>query len=317
MTRVLFLPDYGTSVGGGHVMRCLTLAAALKARGAECGFCVLPEAQAVIRAFAGDAYALVDADWAAPVAVIDGYDYGASHEQALAAQGRRVVALDDLARVHDCDVVVDSDPMRTPSDYPGRARALLGLDYALLRPEFVQAKRAPEAGRVLVSLGLTDVGGVTRRVLALMLEREGWTSADVVLGPTASSLEFVRELAARDPRITLHVNSQDMAGLSARAEFAVGASGGSLWERAVMGLPSLVLVLAPNQARNAGFMQEQGAALVLDADDPLFDSDFALAFDKLAGDGAARAVLSARSSGLCDGLGAQRVADAVLSLAPR
>jgi UDP-2,4-diacetamido-2,4,6-trideoxy-beta-L-altropyranose hydrolase len=32
--RVVFLPDYGPAVGGGHVMRSLTLAGALALKGA-------------------------------------------------------------------------------------------------------------------------------------------------------------------------------------------------------------------------------------------------------------------------------------------
>ena len=34
--RILFVVDAGPVVGGGHVMRCLTLAQALEAQGAGC-----------------------------------------------------------------------------------------------------------------------------------------------------------------------------------------------------------------------------------------------------------------------------------------
>jgi UDP-2,4-diacetamido-2,4,6-trideoxy-beta-L-altropyranose hydrolase len=317
MTRVLFLPDYGTSVGGGHVMRCLTLADALTRKGAECGFCVLPDARAVIGAFSGETVQIVTADWDAPIAVIDGYDYGVDHERALAAEGRRVAAIDDLCRAHDCDLVLDSGPGRTPSDYPGRARALTGLDYALIRPEFLAAPRAPQEGRVLVSLGLTDVGAITERVLVLMLQQDGWSAADVVLGPGAPSLEFVQDLAARDPRISLHVNSKDMAGLQARAQFAVGAAGGSLYERSVMGVAGVTVVLAENQLNAAQFMADRRAGLVVDARQTAFDDDFTAAFDLLAHNAVVRRAMGNRAAELVDGKGADRVAEAVLALAPR
>lgn len=321
MTRVLFLPDFGTEVGGGHVMRCLTLAGELTRRGARCGFSVLPEAEKVIRAFAGDTVEIVPRDWPAPIAVIDGYDYGEDHERALAAEGRRVAAIDDLRRRHHCDLVMDSEPGRSLLDYPGKAKVLGGLDYVLIRPEFIAARDAAIAGRsldgrrVLVSLGLTDVGAITRQVLKLMQDMPCWEAADVVLGEGAESLPFVQDLAARDPRVTLHVNSRDMAGLAARANFAVGAGGGSLWERSVMGLAGVTVVLADNQVHAAHFLADHRAGLMADARESCFATDFVEALDTLAGNPVIRRAMGNRAAALVDGKGAQRCADAVLALA--
>src|ERR1700759_4826833 len=50
--KVIFVADAGRTVGGGHVMRCLTLARALDRLGAECAFAATHEAAAVLDAFA-------------------------------------------------------------------------------------------------------------------------------------------------------------------------------------------------------------------------------------------------------------------------
>jgi len=320
--RVLFLPDFGTEIGGGHVMRCLTLAAELVARGAECGFCVLPEAEAVIRAFAGDTVQIVSRDWPAPIAVVDGYDYTADDERALAAEGRKVVAIDDLQRVHDCDLVTDSKLDSTASDYPGRAQVLAGAAFALIRPEFLavraevlRRRAGGSAKRILISLGLTDVGRVTERVLRLISPIGGWDAADVVLGSGAASLRYAKDLAAHDGRFTIHVNTLAMAALTGAADIAIGAGGGSLWERAVLGLPTLTLVLAANQRETPERMEALGATLLLDVATPTFDQDLADAFGRLVADRALRQRLSERSASLCDGEGAARVATAILALA--
>lgn len=318
--RVLFLPDYGTAVGGGHVMRCLTLAEELGRRGAACGFAVLPEAAQVIERFGGGVQ-IVGEDWDAEIAVVDGYDYDLADEQALGARGLKVAAFDDLKRPHDCDLVIDYGLGRLESDYPGRARVLTGSSFAPIRPEFTAVRqaslerRAREfGGQVLVSLGLTDVGGVTARLLERIMTQRGWSAIDVVLGAGAQSLPHVRALAARDDRIALHVDSRDMAGLCAAADIAVGAGGGSQWERACVGLPTLLVILAPNQAPTARQLAEFGAALAVDVGGPLFESLFDASLQRLLADEDLRAAITARSTMICDGEGAGRIAEAVLAL---
>ena len=49
--RILVFPDCGPRIGGGHVMRCLTLARALTARGAEVAFAANPRAQEILTVF--------------------------------------------------------------------------------------------------------------------------------------------------------------------------------------------------------------------------------------------------------------------------
>lgn len=317
--RILFLPDFGAQIGGGHVMRCLTLAEALEALGARCAFAAPPEASAVMERF-GVGVERVDDGWPTDIAVVDGYDYGPADERALTERGLKVCAFDDLLRPHDCDLIVDSGLGRSGEDYPGRARVLAGPAYCPIRTAFTRvreaalARRTGEGGRVLVSLGLTDVGGVTARIVGRLRALPGWSAMDVVLGSAAQSLEAVRAMAEDDRRIVLHVDSQDMAELTRDADFAVGAGGISQWERACLGLPTLLLILAPNQEPSARRLAEMGAALALNPAGPQFDTLFGQCFARLAGDAALRRSISARSAALCDGKGAARVAEAILEL---
>src|SRR5665213_1452752 len=94
--RVLFLADCGVQVGGGHVMRCLSLARALLARGAACAMIATPATAKVLDAFAderlerlaaaeGPLHRLVDgaraaaAQWRPDVIVVDHYGLAALH----------------------------------------------------------------------------------------------------------------------------------------------------------------------------------------------------------------------------------------------
>lgn len=338
--RILFVVDAGPQVGGGHVMRSLTLAQALEARGATCLFAAPPAVAAVLAAFAPrtarrslpelSPQDLVQAAQTlaqdAEAVVIDHYGLGAAEHRRISSLPTLVI--DDLAdRPLGADLVLDSGPARRAEDYAGLvppgATLLLGPAYAPVRPAFAALREAALARRaaggpvrrILVSLGLTDVGAITGRVVERLLPRIGDTALDVVLGGGAPSLPALR--AIEDPRLTLHIDTQAMPRLTLEADLAVGAGGSTSWERCILGLPTLTLVLAANQVAAATALEQAGASLVLDVAAPDFASDFDRLIDRLLADPNLRAALSRTSAQVCDGGGAARAADALLAAIAR
>jgi spore coat polysaccharide biosynthesis predicted glycosyltransferase SpsG len=130
---------------------------------------------------------------------------------------------------------------------------------------------------------------------------------DVVAGSGATSLPRLRALA-RAGAIDLHIDVRDMAALSAQADVAVGAGGGSVWERAVLGLPSVVVPLADNQIAMTTLLDSYGALVSAEL------TDLGAAWSRVIDDAELRRSLSERSASLCDGLGAQRVAQALMAV---
>jgi UDP-2,4-diacetamido-2,4,6-trideoxy-beta-L-altropyranose hydrolase len=202
-SRILFVCDAGPDVGGGHVMRSLTLAGALAEAGAECAFLARPAVEAVLDAFAPDTVRTTATEPFDAV-VFDHYGLSAPDHRAC-AKGRPTLVIDDLAnRPLEADLVLDAGPARRPEDYAGLtppgAVLLLGPNHAPVRPAFPalreQALARRAAGgpvkRILISLGLTDVGGITGRVVDLLLPRIGDIALDVVLGGGAPSLSRLR-----------------------------------------------------------------------------------------------------------------------------
>nr|WP_269816513.1 UDP-2,4-diacetamido-2,4,6-trideoxy-beta-L-altropyranose hydrolase [Caulobacter hibisci] len=318
----MFVVNAGPSVGGGHFMRSLNLARALEAGGAACAFAGPPALDALIDAFAPGAARATIADATGFNAVVfDHYGLAAPDHRAI-AEGRPTLVVDDLAdRLLAADLVVDAGLSRTAADYaglvPSQAELLLGPNHAALSPAFAAlraealARRAATPGvhRVMVSLGLTDVGGITARVVSALLPVLGERALDVVAGGAAPSLPALRDMA--DPRLTLHIDTRDMPALTAAADLAIGAAGSSSWERCVLGLPALSLVLADNQREAAAALSDRGAHLALGADDL---RALPAAFQALADDPVARATMSAAAAGVCDGAGAARTAGRFLAL---
>jgi UDP-2,4-diacetamido-2,4,6-trideoxy-beta-L-altropyranose hydrolase len=320
---VLFAPDSGDEIGGGHVMRCLTLARTLAGRGWRAAFAVGPAGRRLVEAFGWDGLELAPGlEAPADVVAVDNYRLDAAGETPLRAAGRRVVVIDDLAdRPHDCDLVVDVGFGRRAQDYEGLApdtRVLAGPGYALLRPAFAAARAGALARRdgrpverALVSLGLTDLGGVTGRAVEALLPGLGDIALEVVVGAPAPSLPRLKELAEADRRVRLHVDTPGIETLMSRADVAVGAGGSTTWERACLGLPSLTLILADNQRPMTRAFEEAGLALAVEAQGGEIDPDLLAGWRRLVDDDGLRMEMARRSAAICDGLGAERVADAI------
>jgi len=355
--KVAFRTDASADIGTGHVMRCLTLARALTARGHDCRFVCrdLPGhmADRIAAEFpvsllpppppgASLAEDPAHAAWAgvpapqdaaetralvadADVLVVDHYAFDARWQIAARPFGTRLVAIDDLAdRAHACDLLVDPNFGRFPRDYdalmPEGAERLMGTTYALLRPEFAAARDATLARRggplreILIAMGGVDRDDTTGAVLRALarIDRPAGLGVTVVMGANAPHLGAVTALAATLPFPCQVLSGvSDMASLMTRADLAIGAAGGTAWERCALGLPTLMLVLADNQIDGTAALDRIGAGISLGrADDAGMPDRLATALTHLA-DPEGLAVMSARAAAICDGKGAERVVTAI------
>lgn len=310
--RIFFRTDAALQIGTGHVIRCLTLADALRDREAQCCFICREHPGNLIDLIHQRGYdvhalpydenwkvqgersaqaAWLGADWQIDVEqtkvdaddtsidwlIVDHYALDRRWESSMRSHCRRLMVIDDLAdRPHDCDLLLDQNLGRSQPDYASLlspdTTTLLGPQYALLRPEFAAlrakslARRAtnPQLKHLLITMGGVDAGNATGQVLDTLkvfaLPHD--LRITVVLGPHAPWLADVEALAAKMPRPTqVLVGVSNMAELMADSDLAIGAAGGTAWERCCLGLPSFVLVLAENQLAGAIALQNEGAAI--------------------------------------------------------
>ena len=208
--------------------------------------------------------------------VADHYGLDASWEAQLlgglvAGDGPpRLLVIDDLAdRPHQADLLLDQNFFGKATEHryqglvPPHCRQLLGPHYALMGPEYAQlhplVPPRTELRRVLVFFGGVDPANLTGLALeALMDPALAHLAVDVVLGRQSPYRQVVEELVARRPYTTLHGPLPSLAGLIARADLMIGAGGATTWERACLGLPSLVVAIAANQLPFAQALDQAG-----------------------------------------------------------
>jgi UDP-2,4-diacetamido-2,4,6-trideoxy-beta-L-altropyranose hydrolase len=179
--NIVFRVDASARMGVGHIMRCLTLAEEMRARGSEVHFVCrehpgnlndllrqkgmlvtalpaqslsesadddyaawLGETQAVDAGQTVAALKGVKPDWL----VVDHYSIDVEWERLLSSHIGQLMVIDDLAnRQHDCDVLLDQNySVEREKCYaglvPDTCKLLVGPRYALLRPEYAAHRKS-------------------------------------------------------------------------------------------------------------------------------------------------------------------------------
>lgn len=327
--NILFRADASSRIGVGHVARCLTLAAVLRDRGATVSFAcrALPGFDpAMVRAqgftlievpaHADDLAALAGRwfDWL----VVDHYGLDRAWERAARAIARRIAVIDDLAdRAHHADLLLDQNLTATEAAYGPllnpECERLLGPRYALVRPEFSAPSGPPalHVRHVLVSFGGFDVAGMALKALEALAPFPG-LQVTLLAGYGHPQREQLDAYALQRPGWKVLDYSSNMAGLMREADLFVGAGGGTTWERAVLGVPSLCVAVADNQVKNAEALARDGGHLYLGEAAQVSAAALSAAIGLLLKNAPLRHSLAKRGRQQVDGRGAQRAATCLL-----
>mgnify|MGYP005997188415 CR=1 FL=1 len=258
--------------------------------------------------------------------VVDHYAIDRRWERALRPACKRLMVIDDLAdRPHDCDLLLDPTLGRMRGDYAeylgSEVQTFLGPQYALLRPEFADyrgkslaRRKAPELSHVLITMGGIDRDNATGRVLDAIEASDlpSKLKLTVVMGPQAPWLATIQDRASKMRIATdVRVGVTDMARLMTESDLAIGAAGGTSWERCCLGLPTIQFVVATNQEVIASQLGQIGAATLAD------DATIGRVLCGLAAQDCSTQLAgqSRISSKVTDGLGAERVATQLLGQA--
>lgn len=284
MPRIRIICDGGGPYGFGNIRRSATLAAAFKANGFGVRLEALSSrAEALLPVRFEDQGAenlrLVDLPYSTDEVVLD-----------ARATGVPVAALD-----HDGtqlpDLAIDVYPRPGGPRVGGR---LVGLDFAIIRPEIAALAPAPAGKGVLVVIG----GGECDRLGERAAARLDALGCEVTLidGPLAAS---PNPLPASVTRLR---SPADIAARMAACAWAVAGGGGAMMELICLGKPVHVLPRTPDERAFTAWVQAQGGLLGIGLDtltvpDPL---TFARVADQ------------ART--LIDGRGIERIVSAVAGL---
>jgi spore coat polysaccharide biosynthesis predicted glycosyltransferase SpsG len=282
---VCIICDGGGALGFGNLRRSVTLALEFKRQGHSVR----------VEPISGPAASLLPPsprdDGEADLLLLD-LPYEADHWVLAARRSRTpVVALDYQGSVAP-DLVISIFDRGTA---PGGAKALVGLDYAIIREDVLSLSPAPPGSGVLVMIGGGDQSGLGER--AANIVHDCGCGVELIDGPLA--VPGSQTLADGITRVR---SPDDLARRMACCEWAVTSGGGAMLEMLCLGKSVHVIPRTGHEEMLARLVLERGGLLGIDFASLRVPSPEAMAR------------VSATARALVDGKGAGRIVDAARQL---
>jgi UDP-2,4-diacetamido-2,4,6-trideoxy-beta-L-altropyranose hydrolase len=272
MLLFVFRADATTSLGAGHIMRCLALAQKCIESGYEVVFISKCENKSLRTLIEKEKCRFISLKKNSPDQfdekytlktirdlqyrkayekawlIIDGDQFSSHYMEVMKLAGYYMLIIDDMTIIRRCkaDIVLNQNlnAIKFRCHYPDAKKLLLGSKYILLRKEFEnwrcwEKKIAPVARRILVTMGGSDPENATYRIIIALSK---WVDPkihfDVIIGRKNKKYNHIVKRLQRikcESRIFSDVST--ISTLMARADIAIIQAGGTLWELLFMGCP--------------------------------------------------------------------------------
>lgn len=253
--------------------------------------------------------------------LLDNYFWSEVQEALIRPHAGKLCVIDDLAnRNHLADLLLDQNPRASASDYqarvPKHCRLLIGTPYCLIDQSFQDLRTAgvptpqerTKLSPIFISLGGGDPNRDLVRLVRLCLE-ETSRPLTIATGSHIADAAQLTDLAkVHEHRVELIFDSTRVAQQMNKSCYAVASGGTMTWERAVLGLPSLSLMLVDNQVEATLWAAQNGFQSALDLRPEWSDVDFVSALQHFNANPELREKYSAAALSLIDGAGSTRVA---------
>ncbi len=322
--KVLIRTDGNNTIASGHIRRCLSIAEALREKGAEVRFFFTdPQSTGLLEGFCkGDGISFSHTMQAEEADFIftDSYSFTPDDYKALRRYAPLTGCIDDLCSFDpDVDLVVNYSPAPPEGFYTAGIK-LLGPIYAPLRRQFAgcPCEIRPQADRIFIATGGTDPFFVIEKLLKEIYEENGRSdlNCEVMMGSffNDSYKERLRALAGMYNGIRLNERVSDVAGLMKSCDLAVTAGGTTLYELCASGIPTVVFTMADNQCPFAKTFSEKQAVCYegdIRSGHGLISRLYSC-IDALIPDKEKRDAMHERGLSIVDGRGAERIAEAIL-----
>jgi UDP-2,4-diacetamido-2,4,6-trideoxy-beta-L-altropyranose hydrolase len=256
--------DGSSTIGLGHLVRCLALAHILKSD-FEIQFVCIDIPDSIIQDLEANDFSFLKIEKeddffeilnGNEIVVLDSYEFDSDYQKHIKEIGSKLVCIDDL---HDkqyvADLIINHSPGQSSDiyDLKGHTELALGIKYALLRPSFYLAAKTTrnikQVSTVFICLGGADPRNITKSVLQVVSTMDGFKEIVVVIGSSYLYKASLEDISNHDFRIKIQqaLSEKDMVAAMSSAELAIVSVSGTLFEVLATGAIPLICYYAENQ----------------------------------------------------------------------
>lgn len=342
--------DGNSVIGMGHVMRCLSIADAVKKQGIDPIFVTACEECTTMIEQRGFQTRLLTTDYRdmlselpqleqilaeehekikKHVILVDSYQVSEAYYRELSKLAY-VACLEDMGQPYPVDLLINYNiygeklaPKYEADSENKPKKTLLGVSYMPLRQEFlndIDYTLKEKVTDVMITTGGSDpffsAKAFTDSFLADKTLQEANIQYHIISGPFNSHAAELKDLYANTTNVVIHENVKSMKEIMRQCDVVLTATGSTIYEVSALGVPMLVFYFAENQKQGAEEIEKK--TNVINCGD--FSKEPEVVVTKAVNtlqrcimDKGYRKLLNQDEQKLIDGKGASRIAENILN----
>ncbi len=273
MSTILFRADSSSTIGTGHIMRDLVLAAHYAKQGHTIIFAT-QDLQGSLKPNMDEAryeniilksndikelHSLIK-KCNIDLLVIDHYGIDYAFEKKLKKKNPslKILAFDDTYQKHYCNILLNHNISANKKKYiglvPKECELRCGRKYTLLRDEFIKEKKILKKRKkqnnkiktVFVAMGGADHSNINRAILKVIQKFQN-LQVNLVTTRANQNLEALQKYCKNRKWVHLHINSNKIAKLMSKSDFAIITPSVTINEIYYLNIPFIAIKTAENQ----------------------------------------------------------------------
>jgi UDP-2,4-diacetamido-2,4,6-trideoxy-beta-L-altropyranose hydrolase len=266
---ILFRADSSSTIGTGHIMRDLVLAQKYAKKGAKVIFATqelngninykIDDAgfeRVVVKSNSKKELVCLIKNLSIDLLIIDHYGIRYKKEKYIKEKtGVKILSFDDTYEKHYCDILLNHNISAQKTRYkklvPQNCTIKCGKKYTLLRDEFYKEKnkkykKNEKITTIFLSMGGADTANLNIKILKI-LEKFDNIRVNLVTTSANRYLQKLQRYCIKKENVILHINSNKVAKLMAKSDFAIITPSVTVNEVIFMNLDFIAIKTATNQ----------------------------------------------------------------------
>lgn len=268
--------DGNSTIGTGHIMRCLSIARKLRDFDVDIKFVLADESMSTVIDKSGFEFIVLDSSWdnleeeieelcsiireeEVDAVIVDSYFITEEYLSKLRKESY-VCYIDDFNKMqYPAEALINYNVYAHELNYNEKNydALLLGTEYAPLRDEFENCINKEFKGikKILITSGGTDEYNVVGKILDRIITREDFKFMDFycIVGKFNKNENELKNSYNKYSNIHLIKNTPNIIKYMLDCDIAITAGGTTCYELCACGLPSIIYVLADNQLMAAEY----------------------------------------------------------------